>query len=153
MKKPVRLSTILETSNKSVWGNVFWYVIVCIFWECIQYTIHWDKPQILKKFSSGKINGIKNAPYMSWSTGFVSLQLCVAFSFFDSVLFLCFCLAKYMDSLTLKSYNSFQNWNNRKSSQSFAPRRLIFMLQEGVLKFNYICVSWSSPKLTWWQSF
>ena len=56
-----RLSTILETSNKSVWSNVFWYVKVCIFWKCIQYTIHWDKTQILKKFPSDKINGTKNA--------------------------------------------------------------------------------------------
>ena len=47
-----RLSTILETSNKSVWSNVFWYVKVCIFWKCIQYTIHWDKTQMFKKFSS-----------------------------------------------------------------------------------------------------
>ena len=56
-----RLSTILETNDKSVWSNVFWYVKVCIFWKCIQYTIHWDKTQILKKFPSDKINGTKNA--------------------------------------------------------------------------------------------
>ena len=56
-----RLSTILKTSNKSVWSNVFWYVKVCIFWKCIQYTIHWDKTQMLKKFPSDKINGTKNA--------------------------------------------------------------------------------------------
>ena len=24
--------TILKTSNKSVWGNVFWYIKVYIFW-------------------------------------------------------------------------------------------------------------------------
>ena len=36
-----------------------------------------------------------------------------------------------MDSLTLKR---------------FAPRPLIFKLQQEVLKFNDICVSWSSPK-------
>ena len=35
-----RISTILETNNKSVWNNVSWYVKVCIFWNCIQYTIH-----------------------------------------------------------------------------------------------------------------
>ena len=38
----------------------FWYVKVCIFSKCIQYTIHWDKTQILKKFSSDKINGAQN---------------------------------------------------------------------------------------------
>ena len=55
------LSTILKTSNKSLWRNVFWYVRVFIFWECIQYTIHWDEIQILKKFLSDKINHTKNA--------------------------------------------------------------------------------------------
>ena len=54
-----RLSTILETSNESVWSNVFWYVKVCIFWECIQYSIPWHKKQFSKKFP--KINGTKNA--------------------------------------------------------------------------------------------
>ena len=51
-----------------------------------------------------------------------------------------------MDSLTLKRHNSFQNYNNRKATHSFAPRPLIFKLQQEVLKFNDICVSWSSPK-------
>ena len=51
-----------------------------------------------------------------------------------------------MDSLTLKRYNSFQNENNRKTTHSLASRPLIFKLQQEVLKFNDICVSWSSPK-------
>ena len=50
-----------------------------------------------------------------------------------------------MDSLTLK-HNYFQNENNRKATHSFAPRPLIFKLQQEVLKFNDICVSWSSRK-------
>ena len=37
-----------------------------------------------------------------------------------------------MDSLTLKCHNSFQNKNNRKATHSFAPRPLIFMLQQEV---------------------
>ena len=42
--------------------NVFWYIKVCIFWKCIQYTMHWDKTQMLKKkIPSDKINGTKNA--------------------------------------------------------------------------------------------
>ena len=32
-----------------------------MFWKCIQYTIHWDKIQLLKKFPSDKINGTKNS--------------------------------------------------------------------------------------------
>ena len=50
-----------------------------------------------------------------------------------------------MDSLTLK-HNYFQNENNRKATHSFAPRPLIFKLQQEVSKFNDICVSWGSPK-------
>ena len=45
-----------------------------------------------------------------------------------------------MDSLTLKRHKSFQNENNRKPTHSFAPRLLIFKLQQEVLKFNEICV-------------
>ena len=51
-----------------------------------------------------------------------------------------------MDSWTLKLHNSFQNYDDRKATHSFAPRPLIFKLQQEVLKFNDICVSWSSTK-------
>ena len=37
-----------------------------------------------------------------------------------------------MDSLTLKRYNSFQSQNNRKVTDSFTPRPLIFKLQQEV---------------------
>ena len=53
-----KLSMILKTSNESVWSDVFWSVKGCIFSKCIQYAIHWD---ILKEFSSDKINCTKNA--------------------------------------------------------------------------------------------
>ena len=33
-----------------------------------------------------------------------------------------------------------------KPHTAFAPRHLIFKLKQEVLKFNDICVSWSSPK-------
>ena len=56
-----RLSTILKTSIKSVWSNVFWHVKVYIFSKFVQYTIHWDKTQMLKKFPSDKIDVTKNA--------------------------------------------------------------------------------------------
>ena len=95
-----RLSTILKTSKKSVWRNVFRYVKVCIFWKCTQYTILWDKTH---KFPLSKINGKKYVLfffrelqfittllliydfYMSRSTRFVSLKLRLGFSFFDYV--------------------------------------------------------------------
>ena len=51
-----------------------------------------------------------------------------------------------MDSLTLKSHNPFQNGNDRKATHKFASRPLIYKLQQKVLKFNDICVSWSSSK-------
>ena len=41
-----------------------------------------------------------------------------------------------MNSLTLKRHNPFQNKNNRKVTQSFAPRPLVFKLQQEVLKFK-----------------
>ena len=101
-----RLSTILETSNKSVWSNIFWYVKICIFWKCIQYNIHWDNTQVLKKFPLDKISSTKNTlsffrelqritvlllisnSYMSWSARFVTLKRCAGFSITDSVPFL-----------------------------------------------------------------
>ena len=49
-----------KNKQKSIWSNIFWYVKVCIFWKCIQYTIHWNKTQMLKKFPWDKINGTKN---------------------------------------------------------------------------------------------
>ena len=51
-----------------------------------------------------------------------------------------------MHSLTLKLHNSFQNQNNKKVTDNFASRPLIFKLQQEVLKFNDICMSWSSSK-------
>ena len=47
------------------------------------------------------------------------------------------------DSLTLKHHNFSQKWNNKKATHSFAPRPLIFKLQQELLKFIDICVSWS----------
>ena len=50
-----------ESKQNSVWSNVFWYIKVCIFWTFIQYTMHWDKTQKLKKIPLDKINCSKNA--------------------------------------------------------------------------------------------
>ena len=95
----------IKNKQKSVWSNVFWYVKVCIFWKCIQYTIDWDKTQIFKKNFFGQNRRYKKCSlfsfasfissqfyfcdyYLSWSTRFVPLKLCVGFSTFDSVSFL-----------------------------------------------------------------
>ena len=59
---------IWKRSNESVWSYVFWYVKVSIFWKCIQYTIHWDKTKMFKKFLSDKINLTKGAFFfLSWA--------------------------------------------------------------------------------------
>ena len=39
-----------KNNQKSPWSNVFWYIKVCIFWKCSQYTIHSDRAEMLKKF-------------------------------------------------------------------------------------------------------
>ena len=144
----------------------FWYVKVPIFGKCIHYTIHWHKTQILKKIIFGQNKWYNKCllfffrvlqlvtdlllicdSYMSWSTRFVSLKLCVEFSIFDSVPFLFyvslnFCSRKCINSLTLQCQNV--NWNNRNATHGFAPKRLIFKLQQEVLKFSYVCGNWSS---------
>ena len=43
-----KLATILETRNKGLRSNIFWYVKVYIFCKFIQYTIQWDNTQIVK---------------------------------------------------------------------------------------------------------
>ena len=50
-----------------------------------------------------------------------------------------------MDSLTLKRHNSYQK-KIIKATHSFASRPLIFKLQQDVLKYNDVYVSWSSLK-------
>ena len=51
-----------------------------------------------------------------------------------------------MDPLTLEFHNSFQNKNNRKATDVFAPILLIFKLQQEVWKLSDVCVSWNSQK-------
>ena len=87
-----RLSMILKTSSKSVWSNVFWYVELCIFWKCIQYTIYWYKifykHIFFRELPLITVLLLICDSYMSWSTRFVSLELPQGFSIFDSVSFL-----------------------------------------------------------------
>ena len=147
--------TIWKTSKKVYDVMLFWYVKVCIFWKCIQYVeiniMYTLRQKVnVKKISFGQNKRYKKCTlfffrelqlisvlllicdsYMSWSTSLVFLKLWVGFSIFDSVSFLLkfiFFSTKCMDSLTLKHHTSFQNDNNKKSTHSFAPRRLIFKL-------------------------
>ena len=76
-----------------------WY----IFWKCIQYTIYWDRTQMLKKFLSDNLSDAEKCSFlfrelqlvtvllficnshMSWSAMFVSPKLCVGFPIFNSI--------------------------------------------------------------------
>ena len=72
----------------------------------------------------------------------VEFEVSIPFRFYQNSYF---CSTKRMESLNLK-HNSFQNENNRKATHRFVPRPLIFKLEQEVLNFNDICVSWSSQK-------
>ena len=56
-----------KSKQKSVWSNVFWYVKVCIFRNGIQYTIHSDKTQMLKKFLRTK-QAVQKMPFFSFES-------------------------------------------------------------------------------------
>ena len=68
--------------QKNVWSNVFWYAKVWIFWNCIQYAIHWDKSQMFKKISSDKKNGTKNVLFfLSWAQALFTVLLLICDSY------------------------------------------------------------------------
>ena len=86
--------------------------------------------------------------YMSWSTKFVSLELCVGVSIFNSSLFLLVYIFARQNAWVLWLQNVIIPFKIKtiEKPHSFAPSPLIFQLQQEVLKFNNICVSWRSPK-------
>ena len=122
---------------------------------------------MLKKFPSDKICGTKNALFFlsrapthysfTFNSRFSyelkhmvypSKTMCRIFHFRFRLVFIkvYIFVKKSVDSLTFKRHNFLQNKNNRKATHSFAPRRLIFKLQQEVLKYNNIGASWSSLK-------
>ena len=142
---------------------------MCIFWKCIQQTIHWARIKILKK-NSFRENKRWNTlfflsqaltpsqliwnSYMSWSTRFVSLKLCVRFSIFDSVLFLLkfiFLFNKIRELFDFQYFNNFiipfkiKIIENPHTALLPDLWCLSFKIQLN-LKFNDIYLSWSSPK-------
>ena len=60
LKDTLKAFNDFKNKQKCVWSNVFWYVKVCILWKCIQYSIHWDKAQMLKQLPLEKLNRTKN---------------------------------------------------------------------------------------------
>ena len=61
LNKTLKVLDDFKNKQKNVWGNVFWYVKVHIFWKCILYAIDWDLNTIVKNILLDKINGTKNA--------------------------------------------------------------------------------------------
>ena len=57
------MKTFYDFKNKQlgVWSNAFSYIRLCIFWKCIQHTIHWNKTQMLTKGSFWQNIRHKNA--------------------------------------------------------------------------------------------
>ena len=121
----------------------------------------------MKKFPSGKINVSKNVLFfLLWAPTHhsftynlrflyelkhkvrLSKNICGIFHFRFRFVFMKVYIFVQQNAwaLTLKRYNSFQTQNNGNATHSFDPRPLIFKLQQEVLKFNDICVSWSSQK-------
>ena len=112
------------------------YIFILKVYWFIQYAIHWDRTQMLKRISSDKINITKKQktkhfslfsfPNMSWDTIFVSLKVCVGISIFNSV-FRFSILAqqrqswKIIDSLILKRHNFFQNQIMEKRHSFLLP--------------------------------
>ena len=127
-----RFSTILKTSNKSVWCNVF---LICksmyiLRKYSIHYinTIHWAKTQMLKKFPSDKRNGTKNAIFFSFASSThrslifnlwffyelkhkvrLSKTLCRIFHFRSRFVFIKVHIFVQQNAWTLGHHNSFQN--------------------------------------------
>ena len=130
LKDTLKAFNDFKNKQNSVWSNVFWYVKVHTFWKCIQYSIHWDRTQILKKFSSDKINGTKNVLF------FLS-RAPTQHSFTFNLRFFSESKDKVLSKTMCVGFSIFN---------SFAPRLLIFKLQQEVLKFNNICLNWSSSK-------
>ena len=166
-------SNNLSTFAVSVWSNVFLFVKVCIFWKCMQYTIHWDKTHMLKKFPLYKINDTKMPSFFFWKLQLISFTfnlwslyelkykvlvyktVCKIFHF----RFRIFCIKVYIfvqqNAWILWLWNIIIPFKIKITEKlhTVFPKDLIFKLQQEFLKNNDILVSWSSPKPTWWQVF
>ena len=94
--------------------------------------------------------------YMSQNTRFVAVNRSVAFYIFNSVSLLfkfIFLLKQKRGLFNSNFHSSFQNKINRKATQTFAPRSLVFKLQEEVSKFNDTVWVGATQNLTWRQIF
>ena len=130
---------------------------MAIFWKFIQNSIHWDKTRMLNKFPVDTVNFTKCilVSFASFNSSRIYfwypilkrtkvqgsyLYKCV----WDFPFSIPFRFTKSMDSSTVKHLSSFQN-KYKNATHDSSPRPLIYKLQQEVLKFNDIYVSWSSP--------
>ena len=151
--------------QNSVRSNDFWYVKEYIFWKFIQYSIHWDKWQMLRKFLSEETFG-KNMlsfylrdlqlitvlhlicdSYMSWSTRFVSLKLCVGFSILDSASFSSITVYIFVQQITWTLWleNVKIPFKTFAHVKNFLPHYLFFkpqILQKQSKSGNIYCQMW-----------
>ena len=106
-----------------------------------------------KNFLQTKRKGTKKCPffsfassnsYMTWSARLVSLKVCVGFSIINFLLF----LLKFK-FLFNKNHGRFDIETSYflSKTHTFTPRPQITKLQQNVLKFNDILLSWSSLHL------
>ena len=65
--------------QERIWGNVFCYVKVCIFLNCIPYTKHWVETQMFKQTSFGQNKRYKECLLFSFASS-NSLQFYFLFS-------------------------------------------------------------------------
>ena len=145
-----------------------WYVKVNIFWKFIQCIVHWDKKNdkkiFLWNFPKNVLFFLSRAPTHYSFTFFSQFlyELKQKFHPSKTVCWIFHCWfrlvfsTKSMDPLTSKHHSSFQNKNNRKATHTFAPKPLIFKLQQEVWKFKVLSRSYFLNSNRWiniWHSF
>ena len=126
-----------------------------IFWKFIQYTMHWDKTQIIiKNFPSKKVTVTKNALFFSRAPTHQSftfdLQLLYElknmthvsktvyglFNFQFRLIFIKVHIFVQQKTWTLKRHNFFQNYINRKATHSFWRLKIQWYLLDSDLSKN-----------------
>ena len=117
-----------KNKQKNVWSNAFWYVEICRFCIYVFNTLYIEIKHKCQKNSFGENKRYKKCPFFFFlqapthhSFGFnlrflyelkYKIRLCktvwgIFHCRFRFYVILYFCSTKYMDSLTLKSHNSF----------------------------------------------
>ena len=80
---PVNLQRIFRTPfTKNTSGRLLLYVKICIFWKCLQYTIHWDKT---KKISFEQNKRYENALFFFRELQLTTVLLLISDSYMSKV--------------------------------------------------------------------